>query len=43
MICPECKIKMVDIKRKGGFHKNTKYICPECKFVKFVKNSRNKK
>ena len=31
-------VKMKDIKRKGGFHKQTKYICPECKYKKMVKN-----
>ena len=38
MICPDCKIKMKDIKRKGGFHKHTKYKCPNCDLLKFVKN-----
>jgi hypothetical protein len=31
-------VKMKDIKRKGGFHKQTKYICPECNYKKMVKN-----
>ena len=44
MICPRCKemkedtVKMKDIKRKGGFHKQTKYICPDCGFKKMIKN-----
>lgn len=31
---------MRDQKRKGGFHKNTKYICPECGLVKMKTNVR---
>jgi hypothetical protein len=31
-------VKMKDIKRKGGFHKQTKYICPECDFKKMIRN-----
>lgn len=39
MICPRCSVKMKDIKRKGGFHKKTKYICKNCGLVK-MKNNR---
>ena len=45
MYCPRCRakgiyIKMKNVKRKGGFHKNTKYICPNCNFVRMKSNKR---
>ena len=39
VICPVCKTKMKDVKRKGGFHKQTKYKCPNCGLVKMKKNT----
>lgn len=46
MYCPRCKtlnkqVKMKDMKRKGGFHKKTKYVCPECKLVRMKVNKRH--
>gem|GEM_PF-1260928 len=31
MICPRCRIKMVEQKRT--FHKKRKWVCPRCKLV----------
>jgi len=46
MICPRCaklagkKIPMKDIKRKGGFHKQTKYQCKSCGLVRMKSNKK---
>ena len=42
MICPRCKSQMKDIKRKGGFHGNTKYECKKCNYKRFMPNKKNK-
>ena len=39
MTCPVCKRKMKDIKRKGGFHKKTKYVCASCGRVRMKSNA----
>jgi len=45
MFCPRCRkvekkvIKMKEVKRKGGFHKHTKFVCPECGLVRMKKNN----
>lgn len=42
--CPRCRklekkrIHMKPIKRRGGFHKQTKYKCPECGLTIMKKN-----
>ena len=44
MLCPKCRkksklqIKMKQVKRKGGFHKKTKFQCPKCGLVRMKKN-----
>jgi len=43
MECPRCRkqnkrVKMKDVKRKGGFHKQTKYVCPECGLIRMIEN-----
>ena len=44
MICPRCrkvqkkKVSMKTVKRKGGFHKQTKYLCPKCGLIRMKKN-----
>ncbi len=44
MICSRCKkskkntVKMKQVKRKGGFHKKTKFQCPECGLVRMKEN-----
>ena len=30
---------MKPVKRKGGFHKQTKFICPQCGLVRMKKNT----
>jgi len=46
MECPRCRkvdkkrIKMKPVKRKGGFHKQTKFTCPECGLIRMKKNTR---
>lgn len=39
MICPKCKIAMIEQKR--SFHKQRKWICPKCGRVRFqqIKNN----
>lgn len=32
------KVPMKDIKRKGGFHKQTKYQCKSCGLIRMKKN-----
>jgi len=32
MICPRCKIKMVEQKRV--YHKRRKWVCPRCKLAR---------
>ena len=45
MECPRCRnsfrkrITMKQVKRKGGFHKQTKFVCPDCGMIKMKKNS----
>ncbi len=44
MECPRCRIKnqrvhMKPVKRKGGFHKQTKFVCPECGLIRMKRNS----
>tara|TARA_B100001964_G_C13911519_1_gene456140 strand:- start:104 stop:274 length:171 start_codon:yes stop_codon:yes gene_type:complete len=46
MFCPNCKEPMEDVKRKGGFHGKTKFICETCNLKRFVENkkgNRNKR
>lgn len=43
MYCPNCKELMDDIKRKGGFHGKTKYVCSKCNFKRFVENKKGNK
>ncbi|MEA2071193.1 MAG: hypothetical protein U9O98_07880 [Asgard group archaeon] len=49
MECPRCRkvrnerVHMKDVKRKGGFHKHTKYICPECGLVRMKRNRKKKR
>nr|QBK87538.1 MAG: hypothetical protein LCMAC201_04490 [Marseillevirus LCMAC201] len=31
---------MEDVKRKGGFHGKTKYICPQCQKKVFKENKK---
>ncbi len=44
MECPRCRktqkkrVGMKHVKRKGGFHKQTKFQCPNCGLVKMIKN-----
>ncbi len=44
MICSRCskmeglKIHMKPVKRKGGFHKQTKFICKRCGLVRMKAN-----
>ncbi len=44
MLCPRCrnskkkKVAMKQVKRKGGFHKQTKFQCPECGLIRMKKN-----
>ena len=44
MLCPKCKrtrkidVSMKEIKRKGGFHKQTKFKCPHCGLIRMKKN-----
>ncbi len=44
MICPRCsrldgkKIPMKVIKRKGGFHKQTKFQCKNCGLIRMKPN-----
>jgi transposase-like protein len=33
MICPRCKTPMKELKR--SFHKQWKWVCPKCKYVRF--------
>ena len=40
MHCSDCDVKMEDVKRKGGFHGKTKYVCPKCDRKVFVENKR---
>ena len=45
MNCPRCRakdihIKMKPVKKKGGFHKNTKFICPNCNYTRMKTNKR---
>ena len=40
MYCPKCKTKMKDIKRKGGFHKKTKYECLSCGIIRMKQNKK---
>lgn len=41
MTCPKCKIKMKEEKR--SFHKKRKWICPDCKTVRFQSIKKNNK
>ena len=43
MYCPNCKEPMEDIKRKGGFHRKTKYIKLICNLKRFVENKKGNK
>lgn len=43
MECPRCrtqqqKIHMKPVKRRGGFHKQTKFKCPECGLTRMKRN-----
>ena len=40
MFCPNCKEPMEDVKRKGGFHGKTKFICETCNLKRFVENKK---
>ena len=45
--CPRCqtqnvKVKMKLVKRKGGFHKNTKFKCPQCSLIRMKPNKKSK-
>ena len=45
MECPRCRnsskkrVTMKPVGRKGGFHKQTKFKCPECGLNRMKKNS----
>lgn len=44
MECPRCRklhkkrVHMKQVKRRGGYHKQTKYKCPECGLVRMKTN-----
>ena len=44
MLCPRCrnvqkkKVSMKAVKRKGGFHKKTKFQCSECGLIRMKDN-----
>ena len=49
MYCPRCRklqhkrVKMKVIKRKGGYHKQTKYKCPECNLIRMKGHKKQRK
>jgi len=43
MHCKECDVTMDDVPRKGGFHKQTKYECPNCHKKVFKENKKSNK
>ncbi len=45
MECPRCRnsskkrVSMKSVKRKGGYHKQTKFKCPECGLIRMKNNN----